>query len=1030
MILFITCAALLLLSLSPRSFAQSTFSLSGEITPVTRILPGALRSDGLTTPARLLRYHLTPSDYLPGGVIIKTRSYLPRTKEGGVVLDGEIGAILRPLGITSTRIPFPQYGVPMAASADRHGLGRIFEVRFSVPENVPELCARLERLAAVEYAEPMIVRRTTAMPDDPRVTEQYGLQRVEAEAAWDISTGDTSVVIAIVDGGVDWKHEDLAANIWTNPNEIPQNGVDDDGNGKVDDVHGWDFVGSVSQIQVLGGLFLEDNDPGYVPGVTADGAVDHGTHCAGVAGAVTNNAIGMAGLAYNVRLMPVKAGSDQNGEGVDGRIYRGYEGVLYAASMGADIISCSWGGGVPSLAEIDAISQATDLGALVIAAAGNEALNADDYLFYPGSFPNVLAVGASDRQDAAASFSNYGIGTGVFAPGVKILSTIARDNRYSDSYSGTSMATPLVAGLAALVKSVHPDWSAGEIAYQLRSTVDNVVAADSLLRPRYFGRINARRALEVNRSESEGERLPGIGIISVGVDAAGGVITDEEEKFISLTLRNYLAPVADLTVRVTPLGEEVEVIAGEVTIDSIGHMQSAEVDLSIRVVRNATWYEGAAQMLISYDAAGYHNVELLQIPYTFDSDSRYTLLASGLPGRTEVSGGHSPSPSVLWGVGEVPGLGGGFIRVSGANYNYNIISAERVTSVFAFDDRRALATSGPFIMQTTDGGTGWTNSSLASITASAQSVHFFDATEGVVIGEPLNGSWGIATSGDGGMSWEPPGVPLPAGQGEMGVRGSAAWLEDHGWFAATGGLLYHTEDRGETWERFETGLGSDLEQITFLTTQNGLGIVTTGEAPHIVRTTDGGMTWSPDGPDLSEYGVVPVYLSAIPEHGAYVVMGSDGRVMMTRDDGMTWEGIATSRTNAYISGGTGYSDDERARIWSLGTSVGVLDVSFPGSSAPDASGEASSPLQITSIYPNPLTSGDEVTLTLALDASAPVNVEVIDMTGRVVLRQDVGRVSAGTVSLVLRLGDLPSGPYICRVQAGERVRSRRVTVGG
>src|SRR5690606_3005046 len=159
----------------------------------------------------------------------------------------------------------------------------IYEVRFSSPGNVPELCARLQELRDVEYAEPIMVRRTMGMPDDPRIGEQYGLVRVEAEAAWEISQGDTSVVIAIVDGGVDWNHDDLAGNIWSNPNEIPGNGIDDDGNGKVDDVHGWDFVGNISQIQVLAELFQEDNDPGYVPGVTADGAVDHGTHCAGIA---------------------------------------------------------------------------------------------------------------------------------------------------------------------------------------------------------------------------------------------------------------------------------------------------------------------------------------------------------------------------------------------------------------------------------------------------------------------------------------------------------------------------------------------------------------------------------------------------------------------------------------------------------------------------------------------------------------------------------------------------------------------------
>ncbi len=1011
--------------------AQMTVVNSGEVTAVTRIVPGVVRADGLTTPGRLLRYHITTSDYLPGGIMIKTRSYLPETKDG-LLLAGEIGAILRPLGVTSVRSPFPKLRGAAAASVDPHGLGRIYEIRFTAGENIPELCARLDRLAEVEYAEPMIARRPTVTPNDPRIGEQYGLDRVEAAAAWDISKGDSSVLIAIVDGGVDWKHEDLAGNIWTNPNEVPNNGIDDDNNGKIDDVHGWDFVGNVSVIQILGGLFLEDNDPGLMQGATPASGMNHGTHCAGVAGAVANNGIGIAGLAYNVRLLPVKVATDDAGEDADEQFYRAYEGIYYAASLGADIISCSWGGGIPSLVEADVINQATDMGSLVIAAAGNDGLNIDNYLHYPSSFPNVLAVGASDQQDGPASFSNYGIGARVFAPGVNILSSIAGDNRYSGSYSGTSMATPLVSGLAALIKSVHPDWTVGEIAHQLRSTVDNVVVSDPLQRPGYFGRINARRALEVNSSETEGERMPGVEIVESGVDAVGGVIVDTSSRLVSLTLRNYLAPVSNLNVKITPLGEDVEVIGGAMTIDSMGRFDEADLELQVRILDNPSWYEGVAQLLVSYDAPGYHDVELLQIPYQFESETNFTLMASGLPARTSVSGGHSPSYGVLWGVGEVPGVGGGFVRISGTEFNYDIISIQTVTSVYAFDEARAVATSGPVVMKTTDRGMTWSNVLVADITTQAQNVHFFDGTSGVLLGSPLNGDKGIGLTTDAGETWEPLTTQIPVAAGDESIRPAIAWAGDHGWFATNAESLYHTGDRGKTWERWEMAQSNTLLLLAFRTPEVGLGvtrkITQDGLVYQVLGTTDGGKTWENTGAPLTIEDIVPVHLTPIPDHNAFVLLGSDGRVKISSDDGLTWQGKATSRTNAFISGGTSYSNIDRARIWSLGTSIGVLDIPFEASSVPEIAGERDSPMQILSVFPNPVNSGNEVALSIHLEESATMTIELVDLTGRVVLRHEAGRMASGTHSLNLALGNLASGQYICRVEGDQRVRSRVVRV--
>jgi subtilisin family serine protease len=315
----------------------------------------------------------------------------------------------------------------------------------------------------VEYVEPDFMISESARPDDPFFSQLWGLANsgslggqagadIAAPAAWDVTTGSREVVIAVIDTGVDYTHPDIAANMWRNPGEIAGSGRDDDGNGFVDDIHGWNFV-------ARNGRPLDDNG--------------HGTHVAGTIGAVGNNGTGVTGVSWQVSIMALKF-LDANGSGTTANAIAA---INYATRMrrdfGINIVATnnSWGGGGFSAGLRDAIAAGRQAGILFVTAAGNEGRDNDRLASYPASYPDeaVIAVAASDRSDRLAGFSNVGASTvHLAAPGVGIVSTVP-GGRYA-SYSGTSMAAPHVAGTLALMAAANPDATASELRTALLAT--------------------------------------------------------------------------------------------------------------------------------------------------------------------------------------------------------------------------------------------------------------------------------------------------------------------------------------------------------------------------------------------------------------------------------------------------------------------------------------------------------------------------------------------------------------------------------
>ena len=327
--------------------------------------------------------------------------------------------------------------------------------------------AALEASPAVEWAEPNYTFTLDATPNDPKYSTQAPyLNRLEMPAAWNYTTGQPNVIIAVLDTGVYTNHEDLAGGIWTNPREIPGNGIDDDGNGFIDDVHGWNFA-------------LNNN-------AVADD-YGHGTHVAGIAAARINNGIGIAGMAGGATIMPVKVFSPP--PNVLGTYEDLIRAIIYATDNGARVINMSLGATSYSRGEEAAVDYAWNHGVVVVAAAGNTGRNT---YHYPAAHRNAIAVAATDAYDNRAGFSTYGDFIDVAAPGASVYSTLM-----SGGYgymSGTSMATPHVAGLAALLFSLNPQLTNAQVRELIEQNADDLGAAG--WDPYFgYGRINARKAL-------------------------------------------------------------------------------------------------------------------------------------------------------------------------------------------------------------------------------------------------------------------------------------------------------------------------------------------------------------------------------------------------------------------------------------------------------------------------------------------------------------------------------------------------------
>ncbi len=411
-------------------------------------------------------------EHKPGELLIRTRPSMTLAANEGSVVDSLGASVLE------------SFDTP--GGIHKSEAGEFLHLKLPQGVSVEQAMAKLADDPRVEFSAPNTVYQmddfNPTTTDDPDASKLWGLNNegqtggkadadIDAPEAWQVHTGRTQAqggpIIAVIDTGIDYNHPDLKANMWTNPGEIPGDGIDNDGNGVIDDVHGYNANG-------------DNGDP-------MDGQ-GHGTHCAGTIAAVGNNGEGVVGVNQNASLMAVKIFSDEGSTDAASIV----RGVQYATKMGARITSNSWGGPMPNEAIKEAFAQSTE--ALHLVAAGNNGYNNDWIPAFPANYnlDNIVAVAATDHNDGLAEFSQYGRrNVDLGAPGVDILSTVP-GGKYA-TYSGTSMATPHVSGAAALIASAKPDISNEELRQRLEQGTDKVESLDG--KTASGGRLNVHKAL-------------------------------------------------------------------------------------------------------------------------------------------------------------------------------------------------------------------------------------------------------------------------------------------------------------------------------------------------------------------------------------------------------------------------------------------------------------------------------------------------------------------------------------------------------
>ncbi len=521
-------------------------------------------------------------DVVPGVLYLRLKpnhgidfTNLSPTHTGNAALDG----IFAQIGVTEV-VPFNPDPINDPSPMPR-GMERMYVIHFSEEQGSPRIIGHdFSKLDVVEGVSPrFIFEHCSYTPNDPQVPNQYSLDNAHMHIldAWGVSKGNSNIVIADLDEGANYNHEDLAANIF-----------------KIGNNFGYDIVGDNGTSQ----KFKPDNDP--MPGPNQS----HGTFTTGCMGMVPDNGKGGAGSGFNCKIMVIKIADNL------GKLYGGYEGITYAWMHGAKILNCSWGGYESDQTYLDFVQVFIDSalanGALVVAAAGNDTKNIDNAAthFIPAYSKNVLSVGATDASDKPATFSNFGKTVNVYAPGDNILSTTFPGNSAYDYSSGTSFACPLTAGVAGLVLAKNPDWTPKFITRQIIETCDNVVNPTS--RTFYWGRVNAYKALTA-------QTVPGVGITTYKVDGIvkGGLKFVDKIYTIDVTFKNYMAAVksgGNIQVQLLPIDGSVTLLGGYTVLlgpASLGAMISGQQAVgSFKFSRDGT-DGGAGTQLPLYFAVSY-----------------------------------------------------------------------------------------------------------------------------------------------------------------------------------------------------------------------------------------------------------------------------------------------------------------------------------------------------------------------------------------------------------------------------------------
>ena len=847
----------------------------------------------------------------------------------------EIAAIFNDVEVTTFERP--------SYFSNRRGIQTIFRVVFSEFDKIDLLISELESLSFVNYAEKEPIYKIDFVPND---AEHYGNNKwyhtlIDSEDAWDITLGSSNIKVAIIDNAVANNHSDLTI--------YKQRDVSDNDN--------------------------DANPPTYY---NQSSVWSHGTHCAGLAAADINNGIGIASLGGNAEIISVKASPDSS----DGNgIYNLYAGFQWACENGANVINLSLGTYNESSSLQNLINNYPEV--IFVAAAGNDNLSTQSY---PAGYENVIGVGSVDSNDTKSSFSNYNAGVlswvDVAAPGGAsfggLLSSVytAEGNSYAKK-AGTSMASPLVAGLVAQMLSLNPSLNHDEILNCLQST--GVVIDQNI-----GNRIDADAALECVQSTLTGDPIPAFNTSQLIIYEGGSVIFTDNS-----------------------IGGGNEITSWEWSFEG----------------GNPSNYTGQNPPEIFYSTEGAYNVSLevinSQSTQTLTKDSHITV--SEEPTGVWISQNTSFA-NVSTGVGNISIVDENIVWASGYDgsgngENYQVYTKTNnggstwtsgnidlgdtdlgVAMVSAISSSTAWAVGYPKvagdiggIWKTTNGGASWTrqDSAFYNFTGSFTNVvHFWDENYGFAQGDPIAGEYELYVTSNGGDNWEAvagANIPNPGG-GEYGYVGQIEVVGDNVWYTTNSTTLYHSTDRGNNWEAYQCPVDDfgGGNSISFSDANNG--IIVSGT--NVYRTYDSGQSWT----QIDPIGPINTIGLSYVEGTETIFSTSQSGSSQSFDGGLTWNQIdnevflGVEFLNSTTGWAGSFNGDLSGGIWkwsdfSLGENEITVTTDFK-------------------IYPNPVNS------TLNIKSLNQVKSILYDITGKKVLESN---------SKNINLGSLSKGIYIIKI---------------
>jgi len=877
------------------------------------------------------------SAFYTNRITVKTKNYQQIDKQNNVLLSSDLTSIFDGIDANVVKIsaPYAKHYAKFGGSfqsASIYGLERICEVVFDNEVDVFAICEELMKNENVEYAEPVPIYTTFEWkPNDPGLNLQWHLKDIDIYNAWAVAKDKTGVLVGIVDSGTDWEHQDLAANSWVNPN---------------DSSRGWNFVGNVTLQEFLSGVVKPNND--VRPKKTGN---LHGTHVAGIAAAVANNGKFGAGTGVNVKHISTKHSHDDDPYF---RLIDGYKGIMYCAEKGAKVINCSWGGSGYSRAGEDVINEVLDMGVAIIAATGNDGTDNDIMAHYPSNYKGVIAVGSTKNYDDISNFTNHGYSAMLFAPGSAIYSTMPAQK--FDSISGTSMASPVVAGVAALVLSVFPDYTPKQVYHQLRSTVTNIDNPKTA--SKLYGKINAYKAVTYNNPDFPAQIVPGVSVTKFELPPFNS-FTSYRNKKLKLELTNYIGKANNLIVKVSSLDGLVNLIPeASFVLDTVGTvamMETKNIEIEVRLDAKTAISVGKAQILVEYfDGNNFYDFEVIYVPINISTPITTAISTLQITGQKNAFNHYNTNVVIndLHYYDDNNAVAVGFYEYYYSNAPFLFLSNDGSSqtdaiqlsannmryprSVFAFSNNKiAIAAntgSATSFVHLTNNLTSWQSVNVTDkVGNQLNKIHFFDNQNGILLGGVLNGRFGIGLSANGGSTWDAVNSnALGANQFEsvriFDSRPAVAIRNNSFWFGTNQGRIIFSNDRGKNWESSVIYEDALIASIAFSDNNNGMAICYPKDSPrdcYIAKTTDGGKIWTRSKfLTVNEVGNFPKYIYAAAPN-TFVLVSSNNAMYATNNFGETWKNVNTKQgvaSNIVAGRTTQVGGNNRIRIRNYGYS--------------------------------------------------------------------------------------------------------------